>query len=236
MSDHTSGHRVKNAHRGLATIAFLKARFDAGMDHLDMFQPFVEDAIRHYEEDDIDVAGVQDAVRDLTGLSIPADIVKTLLRRATKKGLLTRGGGRYLRTQHYDEDPELAARIQELGLAHLDLAERLRQFAARRGEELESDDDALAALTRFLDANHIGVVLGQPLQMGSSDGVARLDHAVAAFVTDIVEEGGPDCAVLEDIVKGFIVQNALLLRDIPITGRHLDGLTVFVDTGVLLRA
>ena len=92
MSDHTSGHRVKNARRGLATIAFLKARFDAGMDHLDMFQPFVEDAIRHYEEDDIDVAGVQGAVRDLTGLSIPADIVKTLLRRAAKKGLLTPWG------------------------------------------------------------------------------------------------------------------------------------------------
>ena len=236
MSDHTSGHRGKNARRGLATIAFLKARFDAGMDHLDMFQPFVEDAIRHYEEDDIDVAGVQGAVRDLTGLSIPADIVKTLLRRAAKKGLLTRGGGRYLRTQHYDEDPELAARIRELGLAHLDLAARLRQFAARRGEELKSDDDALAALTRFLDANHIGVVLGQPIQMRSPDGVARLDHAVAAFVADLVEEGGPDCAVLEGIVKGFIVQNALLLRDIPITGRHLDGLTVFVDTGVLLRA
>ena len=68
--------------------------------------------------------------------------------------------------------------------------------------------------------------------MRSPDGVARLDHAVAAFVADLVEEGGPDCAVLEDIVKGFIVQNALLLRDIPITGRHLDGLTVFVDTGV----
>ena len=236
MRNRRPGHPLKNVRSGLATIAFLKARFDAGMDHLGMFQPFVEAAIRRYEKDDIDVAGVQAAVRDSTGLPLPTEIVKTLLGRAARKGLLTRSGGRYFREPHCDEDSELDARMEELGIAQQRLAARLRQFSASRGDELESDDAALAALGRFLDGNHIGVVLGQPVQTGSSVAVAQQDHAVAAFVADIVEEGGPDRAVLEDIVKGFIVQNALLLRDIPSVKRHLEGLTVFVDTGVLLRA
>ena len=236
MSDHTASQHATNTRRGLATIAFLKARFDEGLGHLDMFQPFIEDAIRHYSVDDIDVPGVQKAVRDSTDLRIPAEIVMTLLRRAWKKGLLHRHGGRFLRTSNKDEDPEFAARIQGFVQVHTDLASRLRQFTSSRGQKLPSDKDALEALMRFLDAHHIGLVLGQPITVESSDTVERLNQVVAAFVTSVVEEGGPLRTILDDIVKGLIIQNALLLRDIPIKGRHLKGLTVFVDTGVLLRA
>ena len=41
--------------------------------------------------------------------------------------------------------------------------------------------------------------------------------------------------MLDEVVKGLVVQNALLLRDIP-RKREFEGLTLFLDTGVLLRA
>ena len=110
MDGALSNGRIGNARRGLATIAFLKARFDAGMDHLGMFQPFVEDAIRMAGSDEIELSLVQRLVRETTGLSIPADVIKSLLRRAAKKGLLTRGGGRYFRSQPLQENTELSDR------------------------------------------------------------------------------------------------------------------------------
>ena len=224
------------ARRGLATIAFLKARFDAGMDHLGMFQPFVEDAIRAAEVDEIELSTVQRSVRDTTGLYIPTDIVKTLLRRAARKGLLTRRGGRYFRAKARGESGELRDRIEELEHGHQKLATHLRKFASEHGVELGTNDDALAALTSFLDANHIGIVLGQAPETARRDRRPQVERIVAAFVAAIVEEGGSSYAALEGVVQGLIVQNALLLRDIPSTRRHLDGLTVFFDTGVLLRA
>ena len=236
MGTLTSSATPASARRGLATIAFLKAQFDAGKDHLEMFQPFIVDAIRNYEVDDIEVPGIQTAVRTSTGLRIPAEIVKTLLSRAKKKGLLIRHGGRFIRKSTGSGDPALAVRIRELSVAQASLASALRQFAAGRGGVLSSDDDALAALTRFLDANHIGVVLGQRINTDASRDVARMDHIVAAFVASVIENAGPHRPALEGIVKGLIVQNALLLRDVPMAGRHLQGLRVFVDTGVLLRA
>ena len=236
MGAHSIGAVRETARRGLATIAFLKAQFDAGKDHLEMFQPFIVEAIRNYEVDDIDVPGVQAAVRESTGLRIPAEIVKTLLSRARKKGLLIRHGGRFIRKSRGSEDSALAARMREFGSTQANLAAELRQFAARRGGVISSDDDALAALTRFLDANHIGVVLGQRIDVEASRDVARMDQIVAAFVSSVIETGGPHRNALDGIVKGLIVQNALLLRDVPMAGRHLQGLTVFVDTGVLLRA
>ena len=151
--------RGGSARRGLATIAYLKARFDAGMDHLGMFQPFVEDAIRVADADGIELSVVQRLVREATGLSIPTDVVKTLLRRAAKSGLLTRSGGRYFRSEAHGEDTDLRERIKELERAHQGLATHLREFAEERGEELGTDEDALAALTKFLDVNHVGTVM-----------------------------------------------------------------------------
>lgn len=236
MASETSRQHVKSTRRGLATIAFLKARFDEGIDYLGMFQPLVEEEIRHYEKDDIDLGGFQAAVRASTGLAVPTDILRTLLRRATRKKLLTRQGGRFLRQPGVSGDASLARRMKEIGSQHLHLAKRLRESAEARGIQFSSDDDALAALMRFLDENHIGVVLGHPIQGGPIDGSVRLNHAVAAFVADILRSGDRLGATLEDIVKGLIVRNALILRDIPIVKRHLEGLTVFLDTGVLLQA
>ena len=224
------------ARRGLATIAFLKARFDAGKDQLDLFQPLVDDAIRHYKTDDLELGGVQRAVHAATGVSLSSDILRTLLRRAAKRGLLTRRGGRYLRTPHQSEDEDFSTRIREIQRSHLQLGARLRGFIVSRGQKLASDDDALASLTQFLDENHIGIVLGQTLQPDTRVATDRMNRTVASFVAEVLNESSPDYATLEGIVKGLIVQNALLLRDIPAIRRDLYGLTVFVDTGVLLRA
>ena len=234
--DYENSHRtVGGARRGLATIAFLKARFDEGMDHLDMFQPFVDDAVKHLPRTDIEIADVVHKIRESTGLLVPSETVKTLLRRSVRKGVLERHGGRYFRRQDHGEGEELPQRLRELENAQLGLASRLREFATARGETLSSDDAALAVLMNFLDANHIGIVLGQATHAGPANGSDRLDQTVAAFVAMVDRERGAEYAALDGVVKGLIVQNALLLRDIP-AKRHFDNLTVFLDTGVLLRA
>ena len=223
------------ARRGLATVAFLKARFDTGVDHLGLFQPFIEDAVLQSATDAIELSAVQTEVRASLGLNVPTDIIRTLLKRTKNKGLLTRRGGRYLRTHGYNA-AAFGTQMRRFELATARLAARLRQYAATRGQNFASDDDALAALTHFLDAHHIGVVLGQPIRVGSADTSAGTSHTVAAFVAEILAESGADSTVLDSIVKGFIVQNALLLRDVPVAGRHLSALSVYLDTGVLLRA
>ena len=236
MTRDTYARRVKTTRRGLATIAFLKARFDEGRDQLDLFQPLVVEEIRRYRKDDIDLPGFRAAVRASTGVLIPTEYLRTLLLRAEKNKMVTRKAGRFWRKQDIGEVPGLARRMEELARIYLRLATRLREFAGVRNIEFGSDDDALSALMRFLDANHIGLVLGQRIQDGSSIESERSNHVVASFVANLLRDGGPLAEALEDIVKGLIVLNALLLRDIPITKRHLQGLTVFLDTGVLLRA
>ena len=236
MRDSTFAYHIENARRGLATVAFLKAQFDEGTDRLTMFQPIVEEAIRQYGKDDVDLIGLAQTVQKSTGILIPTEVLKTLLQRARKKNLLTRQGGRFLRIQNNEDSSDLTERMQVLEHAHMRLAKGLRQFAASQGESLDSNDDALLALIQFLDTHHIGIVLDQSIQLKTSLTHSKMDRLLAKFITHIVENDDDLFTVVEDIVKGLIVQNALLMRDIPNTRRHLQQLTVFVDTGVLLRA
>ena len=236
MTGDSSSRSGSTNRRGLATVAFLKAQFDEGKDYLDMFQPLVEDEIRRYGKDDIDLPGFKVAVRESTGISIPMDILRTILQRATKHELLTRQGGRFLRRRGVRRESALLGRMEEFSRGHLRLARALREFAGSRDVELKSDEGALVSLMRFLDAHHIAVVIGQRITIESSDGFGRLSQAIAAFVKHTIVEGGELAGVLEGIVKGLIVHNALLLRDIPIAQKHLERLTVFLDSGVLLYA
>ena len=229
-----NGH--KNARRGLATVAFLKARFDRGLDHLDMLQPFVEDSLRRLDKEQVELTDVQAAVTDLTGVLLPAEVVKTLLQRAAKKGLVTRAGGKYLRRSTCDKIPDLTAVMADFDSAHRTLAESLLHYASSRNDPFQSTDDALIALNRFLDRHHIGIILGQSLENGTARQTTRHNNTIAAFIARVFRDQGPDLPVLDRIVKGLIVQNALLMRDVPAVGRQLDRLKVYLDSGVLLRA
>ena len=112
----------------------------------------------------------------------------------------------------------------------------LREFSEARGQQIPSTDAALSALMRFLDTNHIGIVLGQPLNPENSGMDADLQTTIAAFVAGVARQrSAPEFAILNGIVQGLIVLNALLLRDIP-RRRNLDGLTAFLDSGLLLQA
>lgn len=85
--------------RGLATVAFLKASYDEGRDHIANFLPIVLDAAQSRTDEDFGIEELQVEIRDTFGLLIPATTLRTLLSRATKKGALRREGGRYFRLQ-----------------------------------------------------------------------------------------------------------------------------------------
>jgi len=64
---------------GLSTIALLKVYADRGSDRIDMFRPFVEDAVAAYAEDSFTTEDLRALVKSRHGLEIPLDALKTIL-------------------------------------------------------------------------------------------------------------------------------------------------------------
>ncbi len=223
--------------RGLATVALLKARFDEGRDHLGLFEPFVEDALRNAPADNFIAGDICALVTDRSGLVVPANSMQALLSRFARAGYLERSGGRFLRTAKpftHDRFEDAVAALQQEQLA---LAEALAVFAATQHVTLNTED-ALAALVTFVGENKVSLVLdGLP---GDAPQRTTLTHkqsrVLARFVTQRCLAEPTLKAALSALVEGLVLRDTLLLSDLADLGARFQHVTVAVDTPILLAA
>lgn len=222
--------------RGLATLALLKTRFDEGQDHLGLLEPIVADSLRHVSADSFVPAELAKVIRARSGVEVPADTVKTVLGRFWRRGTVRAAGGRFfpldVPDSHFQEAREY------LEAEHAKLASRLSAFAQEEGIEI-AEVDALAALTQFIADNKIPLLLKEPLPDSPLDRTAldrKTARMVARFITTECLPSPELKASLEGLTEGVVLQDALLLRDIAQLGQRFRGLTVAMDTPILLAA
>ena len=225
-----------SASRGLATLALLKTNFDKGNDHIGMFQPFLIDAIGGLGKDEFQVEEIKDAILSRHGLVVPSQTLRILLKRTSKRGFVRREYGSYFRAHGFPQSkiPEATAKIEA---EHFHLASELRNYLAAR-QPLETDEDALALLLEFLERNHIGMILDEPYQdqpdSGESDSHSK-NLPLVRFIKEVVPSNDRLTAILQRMLEGFILQNALMLKDISSANRKFKDLCVFLDTRLVLQ-
>lgn len=230
--------------KGLATVAMLKANFDSGKDHIEMFLPFVLDAIQSHPTGDFSLEDVKSRVEARHSLLIPSSSLRTILARAVKRGALRREGGRYFRGVGFPSAPDLTAQRAATEAEQRRLASALVEFGRENGFSLASEEDALALLLEFLLHYHVSLILDSAappsapdLAIGSWVGPSSRElRLVARFVTAHATRDSVVLGVLQRMLEGFVLQNALLLRDINEATRRFTNLSVYFDTGFLLEA
>ena len=229
---------LESASRGLATLALLKTNFDEGHDHIDMFQPFLLDAISGLDKDDFQAEEIKNAMLSRHGLAVPSQTLRTLLKRTSRRGLVRRKYGRYFRVRDFPQSniSEATANI-EADYSHL--AAELSNYLASHRQPLGTDEDALALLLEFLERNHIGMVLDEPPQDQPDSGEPpshSKTRLVVRFIKEVVPSNDRLTAILQRMLEGFILQNTLTLKDIGSTSRKFKDLCVFLDTRLVLQA
>ena len=71
--DLTAEAENRSATKGLATVALLKMNFDAGRDHIGMFEPFVLDTLGQMDSETYGVEEVREAVVARHQLALPSE-------------------------------------------------------------------------------------------------------------------------------------------------------------------
>lgn len=229
--------------KGLATLALLKANFDSGKDHIEMFMPFVLDSVGAHSASDFALEDLRPLLESRHGLRIPSTTLRTILSRAVKRGALRREGGRYFRDTSFPKTPDLTCAREAVVAEQSRLAAALAEFAQANALATLTEADALALLLQFLGQHHVGLILEADIAAGAEALIgqhsvlsSRDQRLVAAFVTRHVLQDPSLLDVLRRMLEGFVLQNALLLRDISAATRRFAKLTVFFDTGFLLSA
>jgi hypothetical protein len=222
----------------LVSLAILKVNWDnKGHDYVDNFLPFVAEALRKCAEH-ISVAELQKVIREEFGLVIPQGALNTLLRRAERRGLVIRESGVFTKNGT-PVDSNFARERQDLLRKQNGLFAKLLEFVRDRYNQTWSELDAQNALLNHLHSYCV------PILAASLDGCAipaighKTPHSefiVNAFITHLYERDPEGFAFLEAVAKGNMLATALFLPDIGKASQKFKGLTVYLDTRILLRA
>ena len=226
--------------RGLATVALLKVNYDAGRDHIDMFLPFALDAIRSLDTDSFGLGQARKAINKRFRLTIPDHTLSTVLGRACRQGYCRRSAGLYERQLDTFQFVDLAEQIKSVEREHKLLASRLREFTADTRVPIASDDEALQVLLAFLDDKHVAMILDEPGDVLFRSKVSPLTgdqtRVTAQFLKRCYTSEPELTKYIQRMVEGFVLQNALLLRDIGSNPGSFRDLSVYFDSIFLLRA
>src|SRR6266566_3761509 len=84
--------------RLITSLALLKVNWDRGLDYIENFVPFVAECLRQAHTSEISLPQVQTAMAENFSLSIPQGALKTILKRATRRGYVVRVEGIYRRS------------------------------------------------------------------------------------------------------------------------------------------
>ncbi len=237
--------RSQTLARGLATLALLKANFDSGIDHLDMLLPFVADRILCYSSDDFSAEDIRSALVDAYGLQVPMASIHVVLTRATRRGLISRQGGRYFRKRSIGTAaPDISRKSAAIRQEHSVIADALIRYASGHGLVISAEDDALAMIFEFISLFHVHLLLdpsekdgGVPILLDQLQGLgSRETRVIARF---LLQECSADSGLrpfIRRILEGYVLQNALLLKDITTAQSRFKDLTVYFDTSFLLNA
>src|SRR3954471_14020091 len=149
-----SGRRsAKTVPRGLATVAFLKARLDQGVDHIDMFMPLVIDTVAHVPVNSFTCADVQALLGARHGIAMPQHTLTTLLNRAARKRIIKREFSRYVKQSKLKALDDVQANKERIEGEQKNLAEAFRKHAAERDHSISSNEEALRLILGFLEEN-----------------------------------------------------------------------------------
>jgi|GEM_PF-6864714 len=225
--------------KGLATVAFLKARLDTNQDHLGLFEPLVADALLHVTANDFGASDVAQVLCDRTGISVPIDTLQTVLGRFTKRNILTRAGGRYFRGVKPVPDAGFDSARAKIAEQQAVLGGEFVEFAKAEGIHFANADEGLSSIAAFVSDNKVHLLLRKPLPespLDRSSQERKVTRTVARFITQRCLESESLRPAFDALVEGMIIEDTLLLRDIRDSARLLTDVVVILDTPLLFPA
>ena len=222
--------------RFLTSAAILKVNWDRKQDFVDNFVGFVAHLMAENQYVEVAVDTLQTDFRHRFGVSIPQGILKTILNRAARRGLVVKEHGlyKYVRDQRVESDFEA---IQAQAMAdHGAIVNDLMTYAERRFGVALTQADADAGLLRWTEQHSFGLLQRRLEETRTVPTGDRRELIIAAFVVELYERSLPGLDRLETLARGVMLYNLLYLPDPGSAQRGFNGTKIFLDTRLLLRA
>jgi hypothetical protein len=224
----------------ITSLAILLVNWDEGKEYIDNFVPFVGQCIIALNPEVVSAQELQEKLHRDYGLQVPQNTIKSILKKAEKKGYVQKAGEAYVPNFEALRTLNFETKRQESLRQHNALVQKMQEFADKRYSlslTTEASEDILFSYIRMHDIELLNcIVTGETLAEAELKMGRKQSYVVQAFVKHIYEND-PECSkYLDAIVKGHMLANALILPDLGNARRRFRHTSVYFDTPLILRA
>lgn len=224
--------------RNLMSLAILKVNWAGERDYVENFIPFIAQALYLSKQSEISLPEIQSILEKEFGLTIPQGPLKTILKRANRKGYLSVSKGIYTRNDAALEGMDFVTMQQAVERQHNTLIDKLISYCNANHGETWTPDEAEVAMQEYLDCEGFRVIsLGrQAVIPTDSHSNAKKDFIIASFINYLHERDAAGFEYLVTVVKGGMLADAVYFPEIGSIKPSFRNLDVYFDTNFLLRA
>lgn len=226
-------------HKTFASLGLIKALADEGKDYIDLFIPFVKVVVSSFSlhEEIIDIKVKQGLLMEF-GLEIPLHTVNFLLRKLSRTGYLQKKQGLYFTAKPANIKASFIERRDKIGDEQTTIIQKLQKFAKERYDFEWTEEETYIALLAYVDSYGIDSVRAYirrnplPILTGTPD------HAWYIASMFLREMQVQDVVIFQktiDLIKGSMIANSLLSRDIEAYKQKLRNSAFYFDTVLALR-
>jgi len=221
------------------SLAILLVNWDEGKSYIDNFVPFVGQCIVTLRPKVVSVPELQRKMLDDYGLQIPQNSLKTILKRAAKKGYIQPEHNAYIPNYEALKGLDFETTRQQVARKHNAIIEKLINFASKRyGTTLtiEAAENMLLSYVKQHDIELLNCSLGITPIADIEDKFDKNKYfLINAFVKYNYESDPEGFEYLDTIVKGHMLANALIFPDLGQLQRRFHRTSVYCDTALILR-
>jgi len=224
----------------LISLAILKTNWEANRkDYLEMFVPLVAESTRSLSGP-FSLSDLQTAFRTEFGLSIPQNVMLSLLRRLKKRGIVVNAGRELYRAQLDEVASRRFRDIRDSVLAaHQNVIEDMVEFVAREYGVRWTNQEAEHQLECYLQDNRLmvtGISESGTLLLGWSQTSKRDRFLVCSYIDSAYSSDPLKFSYIDTVIKGNLLANAVFLPEPAEAQRKFRGTRVFFDSPFLISA
>ncbi len=221
----------------LTSLAILRVEIDRNRDYLAYLEPFVLQVLSDWNMNVVAINDITDCIRQRFGLAIPERTVEIVLRRFTRRKILTRENNE-LKINGPIPDPQLSSRQAEAEQHIQSVISGVIRFSRQSVNPMEDEEQAVEAVCAFLSEFDISCLRSylKGTAIPEADEASTADKVLVSNYVQFINQDEPDLfKSFLILVQGHMLANALVCPDLENAPRSFTGVTFYLDTPILIR-
>lgn len=224
----------------LISLAILKEQINNNEDYLSYFNPFVISILKDLDlSTPINDELINEQLHSVCGLKFPKRIVQLMLKKVSKKGILTKKNGVYTIVQEKLEKQEnIFAKTGTIKSQLSDLINNFSEFCNEMYKVSLSEEDSVDAFIQFLSKFSISAIRlsisGTAFEVPKRNKDVNLIY-VSQYILTIFKTDRKRFEEFEILLKGNMIANSIVSDTLIDTPQTFKNVVFYLDTPIIVE-